>query len=123
MKTIATLLLLLCTGLSEAAISKHSNSLGTISYEVNPYTYEVGSVVTGFDIDDGKGLVLRIQPLGTYALFTDDLLFCGNPVDRLAGKHNPLAITYETVAHRTVRSVGCHELIRADELKDNKVKQ
>jgi hypothetical protein len=116
------LLMLLYTGISEAAISKHSNSLGTISYESNPYQYTVGSVITGFDIDDGKGLVLRIQPLATYNLFTEDLLLCGNPLDMLVDKHNPLVLTYEARAHRTVRGVGCHELVRADELKEKKIK-
>lgn len=120
MRSLLLLLVLLYTGLAEAAISKHSNSLGTISYESNPYRYIAGSITTGFDIDDGKGMVLRIQPMATYNLFTEDLFFCGNPIDKLVDKHNPLVITYETTSHRAVRGVGCHELIRADELKETK---
>ena len=103
-------------------VSKHHNSLGVVSYESNPYTYKIGSVIAGFDIDDGKGTVIRLQPLATYNLFSEDILFCGDPTDTFDGLHNPVAITYETMVHRTVRGIGCHELIRADELKDKKEK-
>jgi hypothetical protein len=112
------LLLLMLAGCALAAVPKHHNSLGTVSYESNPYTYRAGAVVTGFDIDEGKGLVIRIQPIGTYNLFSEDILFCGNPIDKLEGLHNPILLTYATLAHRTVRGVGCHELLRADEVKD-----
>ena len=118
MKHFLFLLVLLYAGCATALVAKHHNSLGTVSYETNPWTYKVGAVITGFDIDDSKGLVLRIQPLGTYNLFSEDILFCHNPLDKLEGLHNPIALTYETVTHRTVRGVGCHELLRADEVKD-----
>lgn len=115
---ILAVLSLLYTGHSEAAISKGSkNSVGTVSYQINPYTYEAGAVITGYDIDDGKGLVLRVQPMGTYSAFSEDLLFCGNPIDMLDGKRNPLVLTYKTVAHRSVRGVGCHELVKVNEIK------
>lgn len=109
---------LLYTGYSEAAISRGShNALGVLSYQINPYTYEAGAVLAGYDIENGKGLILRVQPMGTYNVFSEDILFCGNPIGMLDGKHNPLVLTYKTVAHRTIRGVGCHELIKVNEIK------
>lgn len=111
---------LLYTGHSEAAISKKKNSVGFVQYTDNPYTYKAGAVITGFDIE-GKGIVLRIQPTGTYHLFTEDLLFCGDPVEMVEGKHNPVVLTYETVAHRTIQGVGCHRLVNVMEIKTENI--
>jgi len=58
--------------------------------------------------------------MNTYSLFTEDVFFCGNPIEMMVGKHNPLVLTYEALSHRTVRGIGCHVLIRADELKDKR---
>jgi hypothetical protein len=113
-------LMLLCflyTGLAEAAILKHNNSLGVVQYETNPFTYKAGSVVTGFSVEDGKGLVLRMQSLGTYGLFSEDVLLCGNPLVMLNNKTNPVVLTFETVSHRSVNGVGCHELIKVNEIR------
>jgi hypothetical protein len=103
--------------------TKNRNSLGTVSYEFNPYTYEAGALITAFDIQDGKGLVVRMQPMATYNLFTEDILLCGRPLDMFEGKHNPLVLTYRIKAARMIKGIGCHTLVRVDELKDKKVTQ
>jgi len=84
-------------------------------YDHNPYTYEVGNVIAVAYVDGA--LVLRMQPLATFSLYTEELLLCGQPVEMFQGKVNPMVLTYTTQAHRTVRSIGCHELKRVDELK------
>ena len=98
--------------------SSRRNSIGTVQYQENPFTYKVGSVVGAFEVkNSAPDMVVRVQPLATYSLFTEDILICGEPVDMLQGKKNPLVLTYETVAHRSVSGVGCHRLIRVDELQ------
>ena len=98
-----------------------TNSLGVVSYTENPNLYILGNVVEGFDISDGAALNLRIQPLGTYALFTQDILMCGMPLDKFEGKRNPVAITYARRATRMISGIGCHPLLRVDEVQDDKV--
>ena len=115
-------LLLLYTGHTEAAIqSKGShNSLGVLTYQVSPYSYEAGAVLTGYNID-GKGLLLKVQPLGTYAAYSEEILFCGTSTEKLDGKHNPMILTYKTRASRMIRGIGCHELVRVDEIHIEKI--
>jgi hypothetical protein len=103
--------------------TKNKNSLGTVSYDSNPYAYEAGALITAFDIQDGKGLVVRMQPMATYNLFTEDILLCGRPLEMFEGKQNPLVLTYRIQASRAIKGVGCHTLVRVDELKDRKVTQ
>lgn len=95
---------------------KQSNGLGFLAYTGNPYTYKEGSIVGGSVVDNA--VVLRIQPRGTFALFTEDIMFCdANHVSELMGqKTNPVVLTFETVAHRTVQEVGCHRLVSIDEV-------
>lgn len=87
-------------------------------YTENPYTYKVGTV-GNVDFVEG-GIVIRVQPLATYSLFTEDILLCGR-LEELAkmfeGKRNPLVLTYRTRASHTVEGIGCHTLVRVDELK------
>jgi hypothetical protein len=85
-------------------------------YQSNPYTYKVGEVsASGFPDD---AIVLRIQPLATYNLFTEDVLFCDRQkvAGMFTGKHNPLVLTYKTRASRMVQGIGCHDLVRVDEM-------
>ena len=85
-------------------------------YQDNPYTYKMGSVTSVAYVDGG--LVVRLQPTATYTIFTEDILFCGErPLDLFIGKRNPVVLTYETRAHKTVQGIGCHELKRVDEMK------
>jgi hypothetical protein len=97
--------------------TKHGNSLGVVQYQDNPYTYVAGSVIVGYAIDGGKGLVIRVQPLATYNLFTQDILLCDYPVEMLASKMNPMVLTYRTRSAKMISGIGCHDLVRADELK------
>jgi hypothetical protein len=113
------LLVFLYTGFMEAAISRHnnSNSLGFIQYQDNPYTYKAGAIMEAYVIHDGQALNVRINPSGTYALFYEYILLCGTPTDKFIGKNNPMVLTYETQAHRTVDGIGCHLLIDVSEVK------
>lgn len=124
---IATILLLCLAGLfigtGHAATTSHkSNAVGFVQYETNPMTYKVGSVsVSGVP---GNGIVFRLQPLGTFGLFTEDILICDR--DAIAplfeNKHNPLVLTYKTQASRMIDGVGCHQLMRVDEMKTQDLK-
>ena len=100
--------------------TKHDNSIGTVQYQDNPLTYKAGMVSVSGLVDDA--VVIRIQPLATYSLFTEDVLLCeGAKLEPMfAGKHNPLVLTYKTRASRLVQSLGCHDLIRVDEMKTTK---
>ena len=102
--------------IASATVGKtHGNSLGVPMYQENPMTYKAGSVSVAGNI--AEGLVLRIQPLGTYELFTEDILICGHHAELFGGKTNPLVLTYRTKASRMIQSIGCHELINVDSLK------
>jgi hypothetical protein len=97
--------------------TKHGNSLGVVQYQDNPYMYKAGAVIAGYAVDNGKALVLRIQPIGTYSLFTEDILICNYPIEMLASKMNPMVLTYRTRASKMIQGIGCHELVHVDELK------
>jgi hypothetical protein len=117
---VLTLLLLLIATPSHGVISKpHSNSLGTPMYTENPLMYKAGSFVTNSNavsVIDGN-LNLRIRPMGTYMLFDESVLLCGMPTDKFDGVVEPFVLTYERRAHRTVRGIACHELVRVDSIK------
>jgi len=85
-------------------------------YTENPYTYKVGTVSAAGIPEDA--VVLRIQPLATYSLFTEDILFCHRSAiaPMFEEKHNPLVLTYRTQATRIIDGVGCHTLVRVDEM-------
>jgi hypothetical protein len=106
-----------------ATTSQHTNSLGAVQYQDNPNTYLAGSVTAVNFVGDPKnyGVVLRIQPIGTYSLFTEDVLFCGDPSDLFAGKIGPVLLVYETVAHHTVGGLGCHQLAIVHALAEEKI--
>ena len=88
-------------------------------YQDNPYTYKAGNIVSGALVDDGNAIAVRIQPTSTYTLFTEDILLCSSiaTLDLFLNKRNPVVLTYETKAHKTVQGVGCHDLKRVDELR------
>ena len=97
---------------SRCDTTRHKDSVGVIMQQTNPYTYEAGSVtnVEFAGNPENYGMVIRIQPLGTYTLYTDDILLCADPSELFAGHHNPMVIVYETVSHHLVGGIGCHEL-------------
>jgi hypothetical protein len=105
---------------AHAATTKRSNSLGVVTYDSNPMVYVAGNVVDVSSIE--SALNLRFQPLATYALYDQNILLCRTDLitTKFQGKHNPLVLTYERQAHRTVNGVGCHELVRVDNLESGK---
>lgn len=123
MKHLLLLSFLLLTLFSSAAISKkpNTNSLGTVQYQSNPYTYFEGSLVSGAIIEPGVNL--RFQPRGTYNLFAQEILFCdyNTVAQKFSGKQGLLVLSYETVAHRMIQGIGCHSLRSVDEVKEDKL--
>ena len=108
---------------SGAVGTRHDNSLGVPMYTSNPLAYLAGSIATNQDAltnVDGN-LNIRIKPLETYMLYDESILFCGLPTDMFNGKTEPFLLTYERVAHRQVRGVGCHELVAVHSLKTEKI--
>lgn len=101
-----------------AIAKKHDNSLGVVMSFDNPMSYKAGSVVAMAYVENG--LVVRIQPIGTYVLFTEDLTFCGASVEKFMGKTNPMVLTYRTKASRTIEGVGCHDLTNVSSLQTAK---
>jgi hypothetical protein len=92
-------------------------------YQDNPLTYKAGKLVDVSrvgkpDNEQTQGINLRIQSLGTYELFTENLLLCGFPIDKFKGKGDFILLTYETVSHRAVDGVACHTLIRVDNIEE-----
>ena len=91
----------------------HDNSLGVnIPYE-NPYIYNFGGIVDGAVVEDrlnNEATSIRFQPFGTFELYTEELLFCGNLADTFRGMSGPVVLTYRRVAHETVGGIACHEL-------------
>lgn len=105
------------------ATKKHDNSLGVVQYETNPFTYIEGGITNVSVIENGDtpALNLRIQPRATYALFTQEILFCDaeRTAEKFAGKKGGVfVLAYETVAHRTVQGIGCHELATVDVVQE-----
>lgn len=87
---------------------RHPNSLGFVAYDSNPLIYLAGDVKSA-DWVDGN-LNLRFLPLGTYALYDQNILLCGNPLEKFSGVSEPFMIVYERQSHKSVQGVGCHEL-------------
>ncbi len=114
------LILLALIGLARCMTTSgaRSKELGTMSYTENPFTYKVGKVYAVGYVDDS--ITLRVQPLATYGLFTEDILICDRDriLSMFQGKRNPLILTYKVRAARAVQGIGCHDLVRVDEMKD-----
>lgn len=121
---VAVLLFALITSLVHCSTTpKKSNTTcwlpeGCVTqYQDNPYTYKAGLVAASGFVDDS--ITLRVQPLATYSLFTEDILICDRDkaAEKFEGKHNPVLLTYKTKASRLVEGLGCHDLVRVDEVK------
>jgi len=114
---ILVLAVLVATG--RCSVGKHKNSLGVVMENDNPMTYKAGNITAVAYVEEGKGIVLRIQPIGTYSLFTEDLLMCydDNVLPMLLNKGNPMVLTYRTKASRLVGGLGCHRLMHVDALQ------
>jgi hypothetical protein len=114
---IIFVLLFAFVSLMHGSVAGPRNSLGVAIYEDNPLTYKAGTVVDGAIVGNHEALSIRIQPTGTYALFTESILFCGTPGHMFDSKSSPLVLVYETQAHRRVDGVACHNLVIVGELK------
>jgi len=92
--------------------SKHTNSLGVVMQQTNPNSYIAGNVtnVEFAGKPENYGMVVRVQPLKSYTLYTEELFLCGDPSDLFAGHSNPMVLVYETLSHHMVEDIGCHEL-------------
>jgi hypothetical protein len=106
---------------SRCAVGKqHTSSIGATMYNDNPMSYIAGDIKAIAVIEGG--VVVRVQPIGTYELFTDEKLFCGNDVvEKFRNIANPLVLTYRTKASRLIEGIGCHELISVDGLKPKEI--
>jgi hypothetical protein len=106
-------------GSAHCAVSKkpsQGNAMGFLQYNENPYIYLEGDFRAAAYVEK-NALVVRIQPRGTYALFTEDILFCPGAADVLRNKQGLLVFVYERVAHQTIQEIGCHDLVFVDEIK------
>jgi hypothetical protein len=93
--------------------AKHKDSLGVVMQQTNPNTYLAGSV-TNVEFAGNRnnyGMVIRVQPLKTYTLYTEDILLCGNPSELFAGHSNPMVLVYRTRSSHMVDGLGCHGLV------------
>jgi hypothetical protein len=118
MAAVITTVLLLVNAAHCTTTKPQTNSLGVVQYNDNPLMYEaVQSLAEVTEVDGSMNL--RVKPIGTYMLYDDNLLLCGLPTDAFQGIREPFLITYERVAHLSVRGVGCHRLVRVDNIESN----
>jgi len=103
---------------------RNTNATGALSYQSNPYNYEVGQLVGGAILGTGHNeyTAIIVQPYKTYSLYTEELLLCGNEADRLNGRPGPIILTYERVDHRMFEGVGCHRLVDVMDVKAESAK-
>jgi hypothetical protein len=102
---------------SGATTQKSGNSLGVVTYTMNPNLYLAGYVVDYAIIGEADALSMRVKPLATYLLFDENLLFCGVPAEKLDGHENPVVFVYSRISSRRVGGVGCHDLIEVRDIK------
>jgi hypothetical protein len=110
------LALLVASGHCAIDTKHHDNSLGVLQYQINPFSYiGVNDIAEATNIEGN--LNLRVKPIGTYMLFDQIVLLCGLPIERFQEVGRPFIMTYERQSHRMVEGIGCHELVRVDEIK------
>jgi hypothetical protein len=118
---IVLFLVLVYVSLARASTTSHKNSLGAVIPYENPNQYIFGRIIVGTLIESGNKqfINIRFQPSHTFELYTEEVLFCrpDDVLDKLAGKSNPVVVTYERLAHDSVQNIGCHNLIGVSEVK------
>ena len=97
------------------------NSVGSTSYTVNPNVYLAVDDIAGANDVDGN-LNLRVHPRGTYMLYEDTVLICGHPREAFEGIGIPFLLTYRRQASRSVRGVGCHDLVDVSNIVSKEIK-
>jgi hypothetical protein len=105
-------------------VGKHRDSLGIVMQQTNPNSFIAGNVtnVEFAGKPENYGMVVRVQPIGTYTLYTEDILLCSDPSEFFAGHSNPMVLVYETVSHHMVEGIGCHELKAVRDVLPEKLK-
>jgi len=127
---VGTVLFLLAFSLAahcSTSDRSQGNSLGVdIPYE-NPFIYIFGGIVDGAVVEDAnthkEATTIRFQPFGTFELYTESLMFCGNRADAFHGMGGPIVITYRRVAHEMVGGQACHELNSVNHVAADKDQQ
>jgi hypothetical protein len=74
--------------------------------------YNMGVIVDGAVVKSNKGRVavnLRVQPYGTFELYTEQVLLCGEPTDALQHASGSIVLVYKRVAHQMIDGVACHD--------------
>jgi len=106
---------------------RHDNSLGVVIPYDNPFVYNFGNIQSGTVIRDRKSdrlaTNIQFQPYGTFELYSEQLLFCGNAADDFRGMTGPIVLTYERVAHTMVGGVACHNLLNVTKVTAEKDEQ
>jgi hypothetical protein len=94
----------------------HGDSIGVPMYQTNPNMYMEGKVIDATPV--GRGINLRIQPRGTYGLFSESVLLCDldDTIRAFEGKGNVVVLTYERKAHHTIEGIGCHDIRFVDQI-------
>jgi hypothetical protein len=117
---VIVIMWMLSVGMFAAIPGKQKpNTFGAVTYQTNPYMYEAVNEVAEVSNVEGN-LNLRIKHVGTYMLYDENILICGLPIDKFQGIGSPFLMTLERVSHRAVGGVGCHELIRVNEIVPTK---
>lgn len=111
---LIVVLLFVGAGFAHGATTSKQNVLGSVSYTSNPLMYNAGSVAEAKNIDGN--LSLRFKPIGTYSLYDENVLLCGLPMEKFNGIHEPFLLTYRRQASRLVQGIGCHDLVRVDNM-------
>ena len=93
--------------------TKHKDSVGVVMQQTNPNSYIAGDItnVEYAGKPENYGMVIRVQPLKAYMLYTDELFLCGDPSELFAGHQNPMVLVYRTRSSHVVDGIGCHELV------------
>jgi hypothetical protein len=113
-----------CATRGPARNQTQSNAIGFEPYFTNPYNYEFASVSGGAVLKNDKGdlfTAVQFQPAHTFALYTEQVLFCGNVSDQF--HRGPLVVTYERQGHKMLDGVACHNLESVNEVKEENLQQ
>jgi hypothetical protein len=110
--SIAIVLGLSTLGHCRVASKNDPNATGFIPYTQRPIQYLEGSIIEGNIHNEGTDVhprlltTLRIQPTGTFALFTEDYTFCGNIKKDVDGKVGTVVFAFSSVMHHS----DCYDL-------------
>lgn len=115
MKLLTLVLLALCVTCS-AELPGRSRLTGAgipMGYQDNPYEYLFGNVVRVDFPKEGDAVItnLTFAPVGTYAMFTQQVPLCGDQSNNLQFRTSDVVVI--TMTQRMTRRY-CHDLLRID---------